>query len=235
VGAAGAGVAAAVVLIAAGADARFDTEKLKGPPFTFDVVFRTATVAGFAVLVKLQVICAAGSTFAAGTVNTFPARLPKLPGLPVKLELASLQVADVASKLVLAASVTCTCVLTAETWMAVGATGAAVLAAVVEILEIAEARFVAANVNGPPNPLVVIFCKANVGGFGAFVKVQTIRAKVLRFTTGMVITLPASVPKLAGLPDVAALVSVQTPVLMLKLVFAASVKVTGLRMLLTGT
>ena len=109
------------------------------------------------------------------------------------------------------------------------------LAAVVEILEMAEARFVAVKVNGPPNPPDVIFCKANVGGFGVLVKVHTIRAKVLKFTTGTVITLPASVPKLAGFPEVAALVSMQTPLLRLKLLFAASVNVTGLRMLVTGT
>ena len=113
-GTGGAGVAAAVVEMAAGAAARFDTEKLKGPPLTFDVVLRMATVAGFAVLVNVQEICAAGRTFAAGTVSTLPARLPKLAGFPVKLELASLHVADVGSKLVLAASVICTCVLTAE-------------------------------------------------------------------------------------------------------------------------
>ena len=109
------------------------------------------------------------------------------------------------------------------------------MAAVVEILEITETILVAVNVNGPPNPPDVVFCKANVGGFGALVKVHTIRAKVLRFTTGTVITLPASVPKLAGFPEVAALVSVQTQLLILKLLLAASVKVTGLRMLVTGT
>ena len=114
VGAGGAGVATAVVVMAVGADARFDTEKLKGPPLTFDVVLRTDTVAGFAVLVNVHVICAAGRTFAAGMVSTFPARPPKLAGFPVKLELASLHMADVASKLVLAASVICTCALTAE-------------------------------------------------------------------------------------------------------------------------
>lgn len=109
------------------------------------------------------------------------------------------------------------------------------MAAVVEILEMAEARFVAVKVNGPPNPPDVTFCKASVGGLGALLNVHTIRAKVLKFTTGTVITLPASVPKLAGLPEVAAFVSVHTPLLILKLLLAASVKVTGLRMLVTGT
>ena len=168
-GAGGAGVAVAVVVIAAGADARFATEKLNGPPLVFDVVLRMATVAGFAVLVNVQMIWAAGRTFAAATVSTFAARLPKLAGLPVKLEFASLHVADVALKLVLTPSVTCICALAAVTCTGTGATGAAVLDAVVEILEIAEARFVAVNVKGPPNPPTVVFCNAKVGGFGALV------------------------------------------------------------------
>ncbi len=67
-----------------------------------------ATVAGFAVLVMMQLICAAGRTFAAGTVRMLPARLPKLAGLAVKPALLSVQVAAVALKLVLAASVICT-------------------------------------------------------------------------------------------------------------------------------
>ena len=69
-----------------------------------------ATVAGLAVLVMMQLICAAGSTLAAGTVSMPPARLPKVAGLVVKLALASVQIADVAVKLALAASVICTCV-----------------------------------------------------------------------------------------------------------------------------
>ena len=44
-------------------------------------------------LVKVQVIWAAGSTFAAGIVNKSPVTLPKLAGLPVTAELASVQVA----------------------------------------------------------------------------------------------------------------------------------------------
>ena len=62
---------------------------------------------------------------------------------------------------------------------------------------------------------------------------QTILAKVLRLTTGMVMTLPAIEPKLAGFPDVPALVSVQVPPVRLKLLLAASVSVTGLLMLVT--
>ena len=58
-------------------------------------------------------------------------------------------------------------------------------------------------------------------------------AKGFRLVAGTVITLPLSVPKLAGLPDVAALVSVHVPADRLKFVLAASVRVTGLEMLVT--
>lgn len=105
VGAAGAGVPTAAVVMAAGAAARLATEKLKGPPGAPVVVLRTATVAGFAVLVITQLIRAAGNTLAAGTVRILPARLPKLAGFPVKPALASLHMADVALKLVFAPSV----------------------------------------------------------------------------------------------------------------------------------
>lgn len=115
VGDAGAGVPAVVVVIAAGAAPRFATEKLKGPPGAPVVVLRTATVAAIAVLVITQLIWAAGNTLAAGTVSTPPARLPKLAGFPVKAALASLHVADVGLKLVLAASVICMAVLVAVT------------------------------------------------------------------------------------------------------------------------
>jgi hypothetical protein len=111
--------------------------------------------------------------------------------------------------------------------MGVGLAGAAVLAAVVVMLPMADAKFVAVKVNGPPNAPVVIFCSDNVGGFGAFVKVQTILAKGFRLTVGTVITEPARLPKLAGLPEVAALVSVHVPLDRLKLLFAASVNVTA--------
>ena len=62
---------------------------------------------------------------------------------------------------------------------------------------------------------------------------QTIFAKGFRLAAGTVITLPAIEPKLAGLPDVPELVSVHVPVDRLKLVLAASVSVTGLRILVT--
>ena len=41
--------------------------------------------------------------------------------------------------------------------------------AVVVMFKRAAARFVAVNVNGPPNAPAVIFCRAKVGGFGALV------------------------------------------------------------------
>ena len=66
-------------------------------------------------MVMMQLICAAGKTLVAGTVNTLPARLPKLAGFPVKPELASLQIAEAAVKLALAASVICTWVFVAVT------------------------------------------------------------------------------------------------------------------------
>jgi hypothetical protein len=84
----------------------------------------------------------------------------------------------------------------------VGDAGVAVPTATVVTLGGFEARFVAVNVNGPPNDPVVIFCKVNVAGFGVLVNVQTIFAKSLRLTAGTVIVLPAKLPKLAGLPDV---------------------------------
>lgn len=104
-------------------------------------------------------------------------------------------------------------------------------AAVVVMLGNTPAKFVAVNVNGPPKDPAVIFCKASVGGFGALVKVQTIFENSFRFTAGTVMVLPANAPKLAGLPVVPAFVSVQAPLDKVKLVLAASVKVTGLALL----
>ena len=117
--------------------------------------------------------------------------------------------------------------------MAVGVVGVAVAGAAVVIFAIAVARFVAVKVKGPPKEPVVIFCSVNVGGFGTLVNVQTIFAKSFRLVAGMVMVLPASVPKLAGLPEVPEFVSVQVPVDMLKLVLAPSIKVTGLATLVT--
>lgn len=96
-----------------------------------------------------------------------------------------------------------------------------------------EARFVAVKLKGPPNEPDVIFCSVSVAGLGALVKVQIIFAKSFRLTAGIVIVLPAKLPKLAGFPDVAAFVSVQVPPPKLKLLLAASVKVTGLALFVT--
>jgi hypothetical protein len=115
----------------------------------------------------------------------------------------------------------------------VGDAGVAVPTATVVTLGGFEARFVAVNVNGPPNDPVVIFCKVNVAGFGVLVNVQTIFAKSFKFIAGTVMVLPAKLPKLAGLPDVPALVSVQVPLLKLKLAFAPSVNVTGFALFVT--
>jgi len=44
-------------------------------------------------LVKVQVICAAGRTLAAGIASNCPVNVPKVPLLPVTAELASVQLA----------------------------------------------------------------------------------------------------------------------------------------------
>ena len=79
----------------------------------------------------------------------------------------------------------------------------------------------------------MIFCKASVAGLGALVKVQTIFEKSFKLVAGTVMVLPAKVPKLAGLPVVPELVSVQVPLERLKLLLAVSVNVTGLALLVT--
>ena len=117
--------------------------------------------------------------------------------------------------------------------MAVGEAGVGVLAATVVMLAGVEAKFVTVNVNGPPNEPAVVFCKANVGGFGTLSNVQMILANGFKFTAGTVMMLPARLPKLAGLPVVPEFVSVQLPLDNVKLVLAASVSVTGLPMLVT--
>jgi len=53
-GAAGVAVFVVVVVIAAGAEARLLTANVKGPPMAPEVIFCKATVAGLAVLVKVQ-------------------------------------------------------------------------------------------------------------------------------------------------------------------------------------
>ena len=102
------------VVMAGGVEFKLVYVNVKWPPAAPNVIFSTATVAAVAVLnvlVKVQVICAAANTLAAGMVSTLPARLPKLPGLPVTAELASVHVALDAVKLVASVSVTVTAVL----------------------------------------------------------------------------------------------------------------------------
>ena len=75
-----------------------------------------------------------------------------------------------------------------------------------------EERLVDVNVKGPPAEPNVVFCNATVAATAAFsvlVIVQVICAAATTLAAGMVIILPANVPKLAGLPVIAALASAQ--------------------------
>ena len=65
--------------------------------------------------------------------------------------------------------------------------------------------------------------------------VQTICAFVRTLVAGIVNTLPTNVPKLAGLPETTAFVSVQEAVFTVKLVAGVSVMVTALPTVVTGT
>jgi hypothetical protein len=175
VGTAGNGVLAVEVVMEAGAEARLVDVNVKAPPAEPSVVFWTATVAAPAVLtvfVIVHVMLAAARTFAAGMVTTLPASVPKVTGLPVIAEFASVQLTAVGEKLGAAVSVIVTAVLKAVTVLAVGTAGVAVLMEVVVIAGGAEARFVDVNVNGPPIAPDVIFCTATVAGFAVLVNVQ---------------------------------------------------------------
>ena len=102
------------VVMAGGVDFKLVDVNVKGPPAAPNVIFSTATVAAVAVLnvfVKVQLICAAANTLAAGMVSALPAKVPNDPGLPVTAELASVQVALDAVKLAAGVSVTVTAVL----------------------------------------------------------------------------------------------------------------------------
>ena len=123
-------------------------------------------------LVRVHLICAAATTFAAGIVITLPTSVPKLAGLPVLAALASLHVNAVAAKFVAGVSVIVTAVLKAVTLMTVGEAGVAVLAAVVVMAVGLEAKLVDEKVNGPPMAAVVIFCKVTVVVWGVLVNVQ---------------------------------------------------------------
>ena len=106
----------------------------------------------------------------------------------------------------------CTALFKLVTALAMGTVGAAVPAAMVVIEAGAAARLVAAKVNGPPKPPVVIFCTATVAAFAALVKVQVIFAAGKILAAGMVRACPLNVPKLTGFPVMEALASVQVAV-----------------------
>jgi hypothetical protein len=166
------------VVMPAGVDARFVTVNVNGPPADPSVVFCNVTVAAFTfkVLVIVQVICAAATTLAGGTVSTLPMSAPKLAGFPVTAELASVQLAAVAVKFVAGVSVKVTAVLKAGTVLATGAAGVAVLAVVVVMAAGAAAKLATANVKGPPIAPTVIFFNATVAGFAVFVKLHAMES-----------------------------------------------------------
>lgn len=182
-----------------------------------------ATVGMIAALVNVQVICAAGSTLAAGIVSSKPLMAPKLPAFPVTAALASVQLADVKLNKALAFSEICTTLLRFVTALATGAAGAAVPITVVVIAAGAAARLLTEKLNGPPKLPVVIFWMATLAGLAALVKVQVICAAGKTLAAGMVSTPPLNVPKLAGFLVVAALASAQIAEVAVKLAFAASV------------
>jgi hypothetical protein len=93
-----------------------------------------------------------------------------------------------------------------------------------------DARFVAVNVNGPPAAPKVIFCTATVATeavFTALVIVQVILAAAKTLAAGMVSTLPARDPKLAGFPVMAEFASVHVAAVAVKLEAGVSVIVTA--------
>ena len=97
----------------AGVPARLVAVKLNGPPVKVVVIFWIATrgIAGFTILVKMQLICALARTLAAGMVSTLIARVPNDPaGFPDAAALLSVQLADVMVKFVATASVIVTAV-----------------------------------------------------------------------------------------------------------------------------
>jgi hypothetical protein len=97
-------------------------------------------------------------------------------------------------------------------------------------------RLVATNVNGPPAAPMVIFCTATVAVVAVFTvleSVQRICAAATIFAAGMVTTLPAKVPKLAGFPVTAEFVSVQLTEVAVNLVPGFSVMVTAVLSVVT--
>ena len=164
-----------VVLMAAGAPVPVackvnwsDAATRPAPPMAFCRLI----VGGLAVLVKVQMICAAATTLATGMVSVLPLRVPKLAGFPVRAELASVQLAAVTVKVGLAVSVIVTAAKNADTVLAVGEAGAAVPIVDVEIFAGVVAKLVFVKLKGPPIAPNVIFLTATVAGIGVLVKVQ---------------------------------------------------------------
>ena len=93
-----------------------------------------------------------------------------------------------------------------------------------------DVRFVAVNVNGPPAAPNVIFWTATVATLAvltALVMVHRICAAARTLAAGIVNTLPASEPKLAGFPVIAEFTSAQVAAVALKLAAGDSVIVTA--------
>lgn len=187
-GAAGVAVFAAVVVMAAGVDARFVTVNVKGPPTAPAVVFCNVKVGGLGALVNVHTIRAKGLRLVVGTVITLPANVPKAAGFPDVAALVSVHMAAERSKLLLAASVSVTGVVMLVTDTELSVAGAAVPAAVVEMVGTVPARFVAVKLKGPPGKSVVIFCTATSGmaALTIFVKTQVICARARMLVAGIV-------------------------------------------------
>jgi hypothetical protein len=114
-----------IVEIDGGVERRFVEVKVNAPPAAPKVIFCTATVGAFTLLVSVHVICAAARMLAAGMVTTFPASVPNVAGLPVTVAFASVQLTDEATKPAAGVSVIVTAVFNALTVLAVGTAGVA--------------------------------------------------------------------------------------------------------------
>jgi hypothetical protein len=134
------------------------------PPLSLVTVLTSVRV-GSLVLVKLQVKSAPAFTLAEGIVSVLPLKVPIEPVFPVITLFASVHVAAVIAKPVTGVSVNVMSVFNVETLIAVGPTGAAVLAVVVVMLDGVLTKFVCEIANGPPTPPVVVFCTFTVGVF----------------------------------------------------------------------
>lgn len=188
VGAAGVGVAMALVVILAGAAARFVCVNVKGPLKPPSVVFCTRSKA--APLVNVQVMSEPALTLIAGMVSTLLASVPKLAGLPVAPALASTHVAEMMPKPVTAGSVKVTAVLIAVTGIGEGVAGVAVPVATVVMLAGVAVRFDWVKLK-VPILLTVIFCNFTVAR--SLVSVQTIEASATMAAAESVMVLPLRV------------------------------------------